>query len=637
MPPYSGAELRTRDKAIEEKHQNEIKALQTKTERLRRAFDERSNALHGYTKFADNVAARLGFRTLDEVKASLDISDEPMTYKELADHAERLKAELATEKRDKQSLTDELLDLREERDLLRLTLAHNQSAGPSEPTAQSLAKDLVKLQMDYDALQKKGVRTAARFKECFTKWQAFKQWMQDEERGFAEITKGFKGGQKARHRHALYLRRQQKLKEMDLDSEDEPENALQITETPVTTIKHRSGIPPIFSSSPTVIASPNITPEEKLLRTLAPSTRTPLEFETIQISRPSTSLPIRSSAPIKSLDVIDLSDTEDDSQGFVPPNQIAERPRQPGIDLVEPQSTSKAQQRTQLPAPHPTLPPRPEFPQFGDGGEKPKKQRHSDVFSSATLLRVRPEGDNIDEERPRKTRRFSSPVRNPLTTISTTAVRSSRDGANTRTSRGRENRVVVSDKGAENAPASTPANTSASRQFTDYSAFKGRGRYGNAHGSVNDTINALYAIDPAQNGGIDFQYDAVVRGKEDRRRMEGGDCECCRDYYEAIGPLPNRLQPPLWRSPPNSPQKGKPCRRHGDSGRDAAITSHKQAISRHRHNWARASTPPSYWSIGFPSTQEAERINEQAETMHEQKRKAIQAEAENGGRYYKTR
>jgi len=45
----------------------------------------------------------------------------------------------------------------------------------------------------------------------------------------------------------------------------------------------------------------------------------------------------------------------------------------------------------------------------------------------------------------------------------------------------------------------------------------------------NKTINAEFVIDPARNRGLDFQYDEVVRTKEDRRRMDAGDCECCRD------------------------------------------------------------------------------------------------------------
>lgn len=47
--------------------------------------------------------------------------------------------------------------------------------------------------------------------------------------------------------------------------------------------------------------------------------------------------------------------------------------------------------------------------------------------------------------------------------------------------------------------------------------------------STDKTINAEYAIDPARNGGLEFQYDEVARTKEDRRRLDAGDCECCRD------------------------------------------------------------------------------------------------------------
>ncbi|KAJ7748467.1 DNA repair protein endonuclease SAE2/CtIP C-terminus-domain-containing protein [Mycena maculata] len=631
--PHSGKELRTRDKAVAEKHQQEIRALQAKAERIRHAFDDRAEALHSYQKFGDDVANRLGFRTLEDVKTFIDIADEQLPYKGLADRVERLKAELAVEKQENQSSTDELLELREERDLLKTTL-ENQSVRPSDPTAQALAKELVKLQTEYNALHAKGSRAEAKYREDFAKWKAFKRWMANSEAEFQKRSKASGGTVKRRHREALHFKGRQKLKQMGLDSDDEPVNSLE--ETPVQMIKLRSNLPPAFSSSPTMVAS-STTPAQKT--PAVSSARVPLEFKSIRVSRPSNgSSPIRSAAPVKSSEAIDLSDTEDDSQEIVSSavRPIAEHPRQTDVFSDHRSTTSKTTQRPQLPALHPTLPSRPDFPALG-GGEKPKKQRHSDTFPSAGLRHARPDNDNNDEERPRKTRRFS-PVRTPLTALSPTRARSSMNGASISTSQGRENRKPVRrqvNKRGENPPASTPANNSGNKQLTDYSAFKGRGRYGKAGG--NDTINASYAIDPARNGGMDFQYDTVVRGKEDRRRMDGGDCECCRDYYEAIGPLPNRLQPPLWRSPPNSPEKGKPCRHNAERGREEAITSHKQAISRHRHNWARASTPPSYWNIGFPDTQEAERINAQAETMHEQKRRAIQAEAENGGRYYKTR
>ncbi|KAJ7602218.1 hypothetical protein B0H17DRAFT_1026707 [Mycena rosella] len=680
MPAYSGAELRIRDKAIEEKHRKEISALDSKFQRLRYAYDERSKEFYTCKKQGDEVASCLGFISLGEIETFMKITDEQIPYKGLAERVDALKAELAAERRDKEDLQDELIYLREERDLLKATLAENESARLSESTGQALAQELVDLQMRLYATEDKARRSDEFFKERYGKWRVFKEWMKDTEEEFKIKTKGMRTAEKTRHREVLFKTRREKLEEMGLELDDDLESPLVLPATPrpVRTTKPRSSIPPTFASSPTVIASTSTTKPRlsipptfassptviaptsttrailevgaKLPKTPASSsTRAPLQFDSIRISRPSivnnhNSSPIQP-APSKSDDVIDLSmtqttATEDDSQGFdsnFPARPAPESSQENDITLVSSQAApSKTTQKPKLPAPHPTLPPRPDFPQFG-GGEKPKKQRHSDAFPATT----RRDSDTTDQERPRKMRRFSSPVRAPLAAIFTGSARSSMGGASTSTSRGRENRAGplerrVNSKAGENAPTSTPANISANKQLTDYSAFKGRGRYGKA--TAADTINGTYAIDPAQNGGMNFQYDAVVRGKDGRRRMAGGDCECCRDYYEAIGPLPNRLQPPLWRSPPASPEQGqgrRPCR-HTDSGREE-ITAHKQAISRHRHDWARASTPPSYWHIGFPSTQEAEKINEKAATMHRQKQRDVEAEAEDGGRYYKTR
>ena len=46
------------------------------------------------------------------------------------------------------------------------------------------------------------------------------------------------------------------------------------------------------------------------------------------------------------------------------------------------------------------------------------------------------------------------------------------------------------------------------------------------------TINAQYTIDPTQNKGLNYQYDEVVRNKDERRRLDAGDCECCREVKE---------------------------------------------------------------------------------------------------------
>lgn len=100
-------------------------------------------------------------------------------------------------------------------------------------------------------------------------------------------------------------------------------------------------------------------------------------------------------------------------------------------------------------------------------------------------------------------------------------------------------------------------------------------------------------------------------------------------YYEAVGPLPSRLQPPMWRSP----QSKKRTRDSFEDNEDddwnaAAIEEHKQKISRHRQHWARAATPPGYWNIGFPDTQEVEQMNAEATRMHQQKQALVAQEAQ---------
>lgn len=43
------------------------------------------------------------------------------------------------------------------------------------------------------------------------------------------------------------------------------------------------------------------------------------------------------------------------------------------------------------------------------------------------------------------------------------------------------------------------------------------------------SVNSRFVIDPEKNGGLDYQYDEVVRGKENRKKMDAGTCECCKD------------------------------------------------------------------------------------------------------------
>ncbi|KAF8343960.1 DNA repair protein endonuclease SAE2/CtIP C-terminus-domain-containing protein [Cantharellus anzutake] len=154
-------------------------------------------------------------------------------------------------------------------------------------------------------------------------------------------------------------------------------------------------------------------------------------------------------------------------------------------------------------------------------------------------------------------------------------------------------------------------------------------------GEEDEDIFLKYEIDKSKNDGLDYHFDGVVRKKQERQKLHGTDCLCCRDYYDAVGPLPSRLQPPLWRSPSpsESPSSGRKAQdRTGtysptSPNRDRTIKGHQQEVSRHRHNWAPPSTPPDYWTIGFPDTQQTKEINERARQMRAEKRKLIEEDA----------
>ncbi|EJU05200.1 hypothetical protein DACRYDRAFT_103693 [Dacryopinax primogenitus] len=193
----------------------------------------------------------------------------------------------------------------------------------------------------------------------------------------------------------------------------------------------------------------------------------------------------------------------------------------------------------------------------------------------------------------------------------------------------------------ERAKALKELNKLPREQYVDqYKVFKGHGRYsGNLPRPDEEGINARFEIDKSRNDGMNYQYDSVVRNKNARRQLHGDDCECCRRYYEDVGPLPPRLEAPLWRSPPHRDFQNAvlPCPRDS-AAKDpqmsrAHVQAHKQEVSRHRQAWQRSHTPPDYWKIGFPSTQEAQQINKKAEEMHREKARQIELEAERGGKY----
>ncbi|KAF9520589.1 hypothetical protein BS47DRAFT_1370393 [Hydnum rufescens UP504] len=185
-----------------------------------------------------------------------------------------------------------------------------------------------------------------------------------------------------------------------------------------------------------------------------------------------------------------------------------------------------------------------------------------------------------------------------------------------------------------------------------YEAYKGHGRYGQLPTGLliftyredeDDDINSAYELDEARNDGMSGPFDEVVRNKEARQRLHGIDCSCCKAYYEAVGPLPPRLKAPLWKSP--TPGQSQPqARRHlsaspvtPSKSRTKAIEDHRQHISRHRHKWIPPATPPDYWKIGFPDTQQTKDINQRAREIRAAKMKRVEEIPGNkaDGRYRK--
>ncbi|WRT70182.1 uncharacterized protein IL334_007176 [Kwoniella shivajii] len=147
-----------------------------------------------------------------------------------------------------------------------------------------------------------------------------------------------------------------------------------------------------------------------------------------------------------------------------------------------------------------------------------------------------------------------------------------------------------------------------------YASYKGKGRYVRPE-EVNTSVREEFEIDPSANEGASFAFHDVKRKRSERKNMHGGDCECCRDYYDAVGEIPRYNQAPKWRDGPSVEK---------DEGE--AVRDHQNMTSRHRETWIRPPTPPGFWKIGFPSTQEISEQNEQADQMQREKEERLRRE-----------
>ncbi|KAJ8453956.1 hypothetical protein ONZ45_g19496 [Pleurotus djamor] len=572
---FSGAALRTRDQRIEEKHQKELANLERKLSRSKATNDDLMKQLYDSQHRGNRLATTLGFNDLYEAQVYIDNSDDELSYKERSVRMAELEHELEKYKKLPSGSSSEVTrTLQSQVDTLKLAL------GEAKADAEDLLEkskcyetkllELEALQKRYDDISSAMDRAKARYARDYRSMKQLHRWLK-----CTDLQTGTAALDAALH--------DRKVARVQCFVRDDPDKIHKLFGEGMShadldkhlgiTVEHE------LSSSATRVATPVATPQ-----------------------KPHPPSPSPQTGPLPN-----SSDTEGDAQ--VPSRA----------------SLSPAPTRIETPrysAGRPT-----------DPQTEPQNSRHirpSEIVRRPTTDLPRPGkvrrtlGEDISEHSE------ATPVKSRVPLQDRTLVRETGNV----TESPQERPLFPLFKGKAKIENTTPSSSVSTRNTTDYSVYKGRGRYAQAAGGTKP-INSLYKIDPHQNGGVAFQYDEVVRGKDARKKLHGGDCECCRDYYDAIGPLPARPQPPLWRSPDSTPVKQRPSASPQTS--KISVDRHKQNISRHRQQWVRGRTPPGYWNIGFPSTQEADEINLKAEEMHRLKQEQIEAEARKENGRYKRR
>ncbi|KAJ3021677.1 hypothetical protein HKX48_008056 [Thoreauomyces humboldtii] len=105
-------------------------------------------------------------------------------------------------------------------------------------------------------------------------------------------------------------------------------------------------------------------------------------------------------------------------------------------------------------------------------------------------------------------------------------------------------------------------------------------------------VRVTAAPAPTSDDPVPFAYHEVVRNKERRKKMHAEDCPCCTGFYKTSGPL----------------------KAHAELGAPDSV-DRIQKVGRHRHLHKPPNTPPGYWDLNFPTTQEAVDINKASKAL----------------------
>ncbi|PFH49725.1 hypothetical protein AMATHDRAFT_4659 [Amanita thiersii Skay4041] len=719
---YSSVQMRERDKIVQEKHQKEISAMERRIEKLKWANDDTMKELFDAQHRGRRLANSLGFKDIIEAQVFIDTADHETPYRDCFEQVGTLKSRLEAVTSDADDLREHLRLADQERDEFKAKLKEEHDTRQQQ---------LSELQKSYDELLATKERAKERFKADFKKWREFNSWLFSEDKGGRRKQRLPSTSERKRKLQELGLdcpSSEEKATpphkdipppclagstKIDSDKENQGTTVRRLrrlTDSPMLPLSASTSMlnvleADIHSSTHTLKnPSQDIKHLDNPLKILQPSHSPSVFLDSVGQARTRSSTiafkPVPRAVPgninqpeatpckkgsnqpdthvLAGSDIPTSSDTEEDTQAISPIPPVFKVPQVPITGRLSSPTSSDTEPDTQG-----------EFNTSATLEALPYLPSASNMRNRSTYKVNTSPVEKHDEEPPRKIRRVEvteTPRANAqLCTPQTSKPTLRQITESTPKPRGGKLRekfedslfFVPSAKGKEvdpreksQPPTSTPGGVDKQqKQADDYSVFKGRGRYAKEANCGKKTINAKYTIDSSCNGGVEFQYDEVVRHKDHRKKMGAGDCECCREYYEAVGPLPARLQPPLWRSPPRTEVKKKAVNRAGhkknasetlvplcfstpdedgnvspsfedesqfglDDTRHREIEQHKKAISRHRHHWARGRTPPDYWNIGFPTTQEAVEINEKAEQMHRKKELEVELSVKRGeGRY----
>ncbi|CAG8597508.1 4699_t:CDS:2 [Ambispora leptoticha] len=119
----------------------------------------------------------------------------------------------------------------------------------------------------------------------------------------------------------------------------------------------------------------------------------------------------------------------------------------------------------------------------------------------------------------------------------------------------------------------------------------------------------VIANDRTQSEIIPFRYDEVIRSKKERRQLMAVSCPDCSKYFEMTSStrLPDHVKP-VCRHPNKNNDDDNDI-----NNLDTTKNDRIQLLSRHRHRFSRAPTPPGFWTIGFPSLSDEEKRKNELE------------------------